>query len=77
MLPGKRTRGPEAASRELGTVIRRAKEALREVDADLVAFRDIAQLKASLRHYRVGPSADDELEFMQNMAPTPRRRRRR
>lgn len=62
-LSGKLT--PMAASRALDEDLRELKTTLREIEADLVSFRDPNRLKASLKHYRAGPS-DDELEFFES-----------
>ena len=62
-LSGKLT--PMVVSRAFNEDLRELKTALREIEADLVSFRDPNQLKASLKHYRAEPS-DDELEFFES-----------
>ena len=62
-LRGKFT--PVTVSRALDEDLRELKTTLREIEADLVSFQDPNRLKASLKHYRAGPS-DDELEFFES-----------
>lgn len=68
MQPGAvpRNFSPATVSRALDADIREMKDILRELKRDVVRFRDIHYLKASIRYYRV-ERPDDDLELLELM----------
>ncbi len=69
---------PDAVLRALDKDLKFLKITLRGLDADLVRFRDINQLKASLRDYQIGQNDVDELDMLEALFVNevkPRRRR--
>ena len=57
---------PAKALQSLDADLRQLRLALDQIDADLLAFRDIKTLKNSLRHYRVGQN-DDEMDLLESL----------
>ncbi|HWI09868.1 MAG TPA: hypothetical protein VNU48_00900 [Burkholderiaceae bacterium] len=77
---------PAAIDQEFNVELAQLRAALREIEADLVAFRDPAQLRAALTHYRLERDDDDALDpadldellgalDLPTPAPRPSRRR--
>jgi hypothetical protein len=68
---------PEAVQRALAVDIRALKEILRNIETDLIRFRNIQLLKQSLRTHRLDRSDDDAWGPPDEFRVAPRRRRRR
>jgi hypothetical protein len=69
---------PESVQRALESDMRGMERLSRGIDADLLQFQDIRQLKRSLEGYSLQPSGYDELATgPEEFRPRPRRRRRR
>ncbi|MDB5967819.1 MAG: heat shock protein DnaJ protein [Hydrocarboniphaga sp.] len=80
MMGGRMSRGltTDDVQRAMDADIREMKAALKYLKADLASFRDIRNLKASLRDYRIGQAdEDDELDMMLSQLMSQQRRRRR
>ena len=69
---------PAKALQSLDDDLHQLRLALDQIDADLLAFRDIKTLKNSLRHYRVGQNGDEmdllESLLLDTLKGRPRRR---
>ena len=69
---------PATVQRALEDDIRDMRETVRAVEADLIRFQDVQQLKWSLQYYQIETSDDDEwLMMTHDYRPRQRRRRRR
>ena len=68
---------PDVVLRALDADIREIKLSLRGLDADLVSFRNIDALKASLKHYQVYDSGVDDLDVLDRLFFGQRQGRRR
>ena len=69
---------PETVQRAFEADLREIEGMLRTVDADLVRFQNIRQLKRSLEEYQIDPSDSDEWATMpKEFRSRPRRRRQR
>jgi hypothetical protein len=80
MMGARASRGlsTDDVQRAMDADIREMKAGLKHLKADLVSFRDIRYLKASLRDYRIGQAdEDDELDVMLAELMSQGRRRRR
>ena len=68
---------PDVVLRALDADIREMKSSLRRLEADLVSYRNIDALKASLKYYRVDDVEIDELEVLNALFLGQRQGRRR
>ena len=58
---------PALVQRALDEDVRELQGMLQGLETDLVRFRDIKVLKASLRHYRIGQGDADELDILESL----------
>lgn len=58
--PGRHELTPEMVRRALDNDVRELRSIVKSLEADLAAFQDIRQLKASLKHYRAGRASAGE-----------------
>ena len=81
MMGARASRGlsTDDVQRAMDADIREMKAGLKHLKADLIRYRDIRYLKASLKDYRIGQADgdDDELDMMLNELMSQGRRRRR
>jgi hypothetical protein len=79
MLGGLEPRGftPDLVERALAADIRDLKDGIRAIEADLVRFRDVRNLKQSLASYRIARADDDDDEWPPSSPGRSRRRRSR
>lgn len=69
---------PDQVRRALDDDVRELRGMLQSLEADLIGFQDINELKSRLRHYRVGIGDADEIDIVKSLlrAETGRARRR-
>lgn len=77
MRRGMRELSPHEVQRAIDADIGDMQASLKSIRDDLVNFRDIRNLKASLRDYRIGQSDEDELDIMLELLAAQQQRRRR
>ncbi len=69
---------PAVVQRGLEADIREIQRMVRVVEADLIRFQDVQQLKSSLQYYQIDSSDDDDRPMRRDdHGPRGRRRRRR